>query len=98
MPLIARHTELWWNERKRPDDRTLWDSKIELSEDFFNEIIRHPVPLDMNTLKALKRSSLGLDWYLWLVYRTFPAHAPASGSPGRQVYRQFGADPARARR
>ena len=58
--LIARHTELWWNP-KRPDDRTLWESKIELSEDFFNEIIRHPVPLDMNTLKALKRSSLTRD-------------------------------------
>ena len=43
------------------------------SEDFFNEIIRHPVPLDMNTLTALKRCSLGLDLYLWLVYRTFAA-------------------------
>ena len=30
----------------------LWESKIELSEDFFNEIINHPVPLDMNTLTA----------------------------------------------
>ena len=39
--LIARHTELWWNP-KRPDDRTLWESKIELSEDFFNEIIPSP--------------------------------------------------------
>ena len=37
------------------------DSKIYLGEAFFNEIIRHPVPLDMNILKALKRSSLGLD-------------------------------------
>ena len=25
----------------------------------------------MNILKALKRSSLGLDLYLWLTYRTF---------------------------
>ena len=53
--LIARRTEFWWNERKRPDERVLWDSKIELGEDFFNEIIQHPVPLDMNTLTALKR-------------------------------------------
>ena len=30
----------------------------------------------MNTLTALKRSSLGLDLYLWLVYRTFPLRAP----------------------
>ena len=45
--LIARRTEFWWNERK-PDQPMLWESKIELSEDFFNEIINHPVPLDMN--------------------------------------------------
>ena len=50
--VIARRTEFWWNERK-PDQPSLWDSKIELSEDFFNEIINHPVPLDMNTLTAL---------------------------------------------
>ena len=44
----------------------LWESKIYLGEAFFNEIISHPVPIDMNTLTALKRSSLGLDLYLWL--------------------------------
>ena len=60
---VADRTELWWDP-KRPDERTLWESKIELGEKFFQEIIRHPVPLDMNILKALKRSSLGLDLYL----------------------------------
>ena len=55
---IADRTEFWWNERK-PDQPMLWESKIRLGEDFFNEIIRHPVPIDMNTLKALKRCSLG---------------------------------------
>ena len=93
--LIARRTEFWWNERK-PDEPALWDSKIELGEDLFSEIIRHPVPLDMNTLRALKRSTLGLDLYLWLVYRTFALHAPLRLS-WRQVYRQFGAHPAKAR-
>ena len=43
--LIADETEFWWNERK-PDERTLWQSKIVLSEKFFNEIISHPVPLE----------------------------------------------------
>ena len=51
---VVSHTELWWNERK-PDEASLWESKIELGEKFFQEIISHPVPLDMNTLKALKR-------------------------------------------
>ena len=53
------------------DDRSLWDSKIELGEKLFNEIIQHPVPLDMNILATLKRSALGLDFYLWLTYRVF---------------------------
>ena len=53
--VVARRTEFWWNERK-PDELSLWESKIELGEDLFNEIISHPVPLNMNTLTALKRS------------------------------------------
>ena len=79
----------------------LWESKIRLGEDFYNEIISHPVPLNMNTLTALKRCSLGLDLYMWLAYRTFPLRAPqrdhlASGVPSvwlvpgqgqRQVHR-----------
>ena len=92
--LIARRTEFWWNP-KRPDERTLWESKIELGEDFFNEIIRHPVPLDMNTLTALKRCSLGLDLYLWLTYRTFALTRPARIT-WRQIYRQFGLHPSKA--
>ena len=91
---IARRTEFWWNERK-PDQPVLWESKIELGEDLFNEIINHPLPLDMNTLTALKRSSLGLDLYLWLTYRTFALTCPVQIT-WRQVYRQFGADPAKA--
>ena len=89
--VIADHTVFWWNERK-PDQPSLWDSKIELSEKFFNEIINHPVPLDMNTLTALKRYSLGLDLYLWLTYRTFTLRTPLRLS-WQQVYRQFDPNP-----
>ena len=91
---VADRTELWWDP-KRPDERTLWESKIELGVRFFQEIIRHPVPLDMNTLKALKRSSLGLDLSLWLTYRTFTLQCPLRLS-WKQLYRQFGVDPAKA--
>ena len=91
---VADRSEFWWNERK-PDEPMLWDSKIYLGEAFFNEIIRHPVPLDMNTLKALKRSTLGLDLYLWLVYRTFALRSPLRLT-WKQLYQQFGAHPAKA--
>ena len=92
---VADRTAFWWNP-KRPDESTLWESKIYLGEAFFNEIMSHPVPLDMNTLGALKRSSLGLDLYLWLTYRVFTLRA-AQQITWRQVYRQFGVDPSRAR-
>ena len=32
--LVADRAEFWWDERK-PDDRSLWDSKIRLGEDLF---------------------------------------------------------------
>ena len=89
---IAARGEFWWNERK-PDEPALWNSTIVLGEDFFNEIISYPVPIDMNTLRSLKRSSLGLDLYLWLVYRTFPLRVPQSIT-WKQMYRQFGRHPA----
>ena len=93
--LVADKHEFWWNERK-PDEPTLWESKIELGEKFFNEIIHHPVPIDMNTLTALKRSPLGLDLYLWLVYRTFSLRAPQRLA-WQQLYGQFGAHPDKAK-
>ena len=89
--LVADHAEFWWNERK-PNEFSLWESKIYLGEQFFNEITRHPVPLDMNTLTALKRSPLGLDLYLWLVYRTFALRAPLRLT-WRLLYGQFGEHP-----
>ena len=91
---IADSGEFWWSERK-PDERTLWQSKIVLSHEFFNEIVRHPVPIDMNTLAALKRCSLGLDLYLWLTYRTFSLKSPLRLT-WRQLYRQFGLHPSKA--
>ena len=92
---IADRAEYWWHSSSRPDTTGLWDSTIQLGEQFFNEIIRHPIPLDLHTLKALKRSPLGLDIYFWLVYRTFALSAPLTLS-WRQLFRQFGADPAKA--
>ena len=91
---MADKHEFWWNERK-PDEQVLFNSKIRLGEAFYNEIIRNPVPLDMNTLTALKRCSLGLDIYLWLVYRIFALRAPQYLT-WRQVYRQFAAHPENA--
>ena len=99
--LVADRAEFWWN-LKRPAASVLWDSTIQLGEQFFNEIIAHPVPIDLHILKAVKRSPLGLDLYLWLTYRMFTLKAPppallaaalpavwgGPGQGGRQVHPQ----------
>ena len=91
---VASRTGFWWNART-PGELRLWDSKIELGGKFFEEIIRHPVPLDLNILKAMKRSSLGIDFYLWLTYRTFSLKRPLRLS-WASLYGQFGVDPGKA--
>ena len=91
---VASRTGFWWNERKT-SKWLEWNSRIELGEKFFHEIIQYPVPLDLNILRALKRSSLGIDLYLWLTYRTFTLKRPLRLSWGC-LYRQFGVNSAKA--
>jgi hypothetical protein len=94
---VADRMELWWDYRQ-PEQDTLWMSHIRLGEDFFNEIVAHPIPLDMNILKHLRRSSLGLDLYMWLSYKTYRLYTlkqkPEKLSWER-LYIQFAADPSK---
>ena len=91
---VARKTHLVWNPKK-PNEPVFWQSTVELGHEFFQDILRHPFPLDMNMLRMLRRSPLGLDLYTWLTYRTFSLNRPLPLS-WKKLYRQFGVDPARA--
>jgi hypothetical protein len=97
--LIADERELWWDYAKPAQD-TLWQSRVRLGERLFNEIIENPVPLDMRILKAMRRSSLGLDLYMWLSYKTFSLLNGKGPKVQRlswhQVYAQFGKDSSKA--
>lgn len=59
---------LWWDP-KQLEKNSLFESTLTLGEDFFNEAIDNPIPIDMGALKALKKSPLALDIYCWLTYR-----------------------------
>ncbi len=67
---VAPKGELWW-DTKQPDQAALWGSWIELGEEFFKAITAAPIPADMRALRALKRSPLALDLYVWATYRVF---------------------------
>lgn len=59
--------EAWF----QPNDNqpTLWPGVLELSQDFYDTLRDHAVPLDYRALSALKHSSLALDIYTWLAHR-----------------------------
>lgn len=65
---LADRSVLWWHS-KDPEQAGLWKSTVTLSENFFNEVIDRPVPIDMRAIRALKKSPLALDIYSWLTYR-----------------------------
>jgi hypothetical protein len=67
---IAPKFELWWNY-KNPEQDSLWGSYIDISEDFRQAILRAPVPLRTDILKAHRKSPLALDAYMWVSYRLF---------------------------
>jgi len=87
--LIASKYDLWWTHRA-PGQRSLIPSTLTLSEDFFREIVEHPVPLDIRALRALKRSPMALDIYAWLNWRLYRVRKPVC-VPWEGLQAQFGA-------
>ena len=65
---LTERSVLGWHA-KDPEQAGLWKSTVTLSEQFFNEVVDRPVPIDMRAIKALKRSPMALDIYNWLTYR-----------------------------
>ena len=62
-----------WHRRvpRTPEPRT-----AKLSEGFFEQLKRHPVPLEENAIKALANNSAALDVYIWLAYRLHSLTGP----------------------
>jgi len=49
---VSHNSQLWWDE-KQPEQQALWESYIELNLNFFNEIMRNAIPLDLRVLATL---------------------------------------------
>jgi hypothetical protein len=63
---------------------------------FYEEIVHHPVPIDLRALKALSRSPLALDIYTWLTYRMSYLRREVT-IPWAGLQAQFGSDYRRTR-
>jgi hypothetical protein len=69
-------------------------STVTLGQEFFQEILRKPVPLDLRAIKKLRRSPLSIDMYCWLTYRVSYLREPTT-IPWEGLALQFGAEYAR---
>ncbi len=68
----------------------LWDDRVRLNEQFFNDLCRHAVPLRHDALAQIANKSMAIDIYIWLAYRLHHVkHQTQLGWPA--VYGQFGA-------
>lgn len=83
---IADKAQLLWGP-----NLPKWQSTVTLGTMFFEELLRRPVPVDMRALKALRRSPMALDLYMWMTYR-FSRLNKEKVIPWPELVEQFGAD------
>jgi len=87
---IAQRAHFFW-DAINPEQGALFGSFIVLSDEFYKEIIAHPVPLDTRILRALRNSPFAIDLYTWLTYRVSYLQGETM-IPWEMLQEQFGAD------
>ncbi|PCH54380.1 MAG: pirin [Flavobacteriaceae bacterium] len=91
---VATKATLWWDTR-HPNLDTLWSSSVRLHEEFYDQCVSRPIPVDMRILRSLTRSPLEMDVYAWLTYKTFCQTRSGKSStpiPWAALQAQFGAN------
>jgi hypothetical protein len=88
--------DLWFP--KQADQRVLWPSTVRLSQEYFQSLSNHAVPLDHRAVAGLASSSMALDVYVWLAQRLHrvPAAKPQFVA-WANLHEQFGQGFARVR-
>lgn len=94
--LVADEYRLWNHFIDESSDKR-WHSSVMLSQPFFEEIVRAPVPLDLRVYKLLKASPMAIDIYSWLSYRYSYLRRQSPPIPWTSLEMQFGADYKRTR-
>lgn len=73
------------------EQHAMWPGVIELSDDFFQTLLQHAVPLDNRALRMLQHTPLGLDIYTWLAQRLYRVpQSKASRITWASLRAQFG--------
>ena len=73
-----------------PGQGNLFPQVAKLSEQFFQQLTDHPVPLEESAVRAISNNSMALDLYVWLAYRLHVLKGPTPVS-WTALKGQFGA-------
>lgn len=87
------YARLWFArdlEQPTLSDHEDFGNVIVLSDQFWNEIQAHPIPLDLAVVRALADSPACLDFYCWLVWRCWNARNAATAIPMTALQAQLG--------
>ena len=87
---IAKKYFFFWDSGD-PEQPSLWENKIILDADFYQEIVSASVPLHLGAVAALKSSSFDLDIYTWLTFRVSYLQKPTM-IKWTDLQKQIGAD------
>ena len=80
--------ELWFAEN--PDQQSLWPTTIAFSTDFYAELQKHALPIDVRVLRALSNSARRLDLMMWITYRITRLKTPTLILDWKPLKSQFG--------
>src|SRR3984885_1897712 len=72
----------------------LFVEKASLSQSFFDELKKHPVPVEEAAVRQIANNSLALDVYCWLAYRLHSLDVPITVT-WKALHGQFGRSVAR---
>lgn len=69
---FLREAQIWYDrDPTQNDSEERFENVIVLSDEFYSEIMNHPIPTDIDAVKVLAAAPAVLDLFMWLAYRCF---------------------------
>jgi hypothetical protein len=78
---------LWFSTKVHPNQYSLWTSYIKLDSDFADDLRRHPIPINLDMVRALRSKTGAMDLGLWEAWRS---HALTKSRQGEVLIEVFG--------
>ena len=87
---ILSGVTLWTSQEHSP--KVLWPTQVQFSQEYFESLTRHAVPLNETAVSRLSHNAMGLDIYAWLAQRLHRIEADKNAAVSwAALSQQFGA-------